>query len=315
MTTSTDVARHPFLTSPGEPLEIAPDPVEAAIRFGAFTEATGIPAPWVLTSFLAAIPLPIYPAQWPEGRKRWDGVKADMMWHPLMWLPKRVANRYPITDDDGQSVVEDDDTWAVRMCWELAASGMYDQDTGTWADVLATVGLSVDNPADLGRIEEWLDGADDPVLDGLDTTSHYENADDPDWAIHVAMDRLEGLRLVSWALAAEALFDALNDLSDMASDPELQAAKAIWTAKLLADLANSVFTSIPLNFPGHGDEAAWWARNAEKMATFTGTTNDVLAGPVDVMADRLILLSATLDPMVDEMVGAEEDKPQLPAAV
>jgi len=311
VTTSTEVARHPFLTSPGEPLEIAPDPVEAAIRFGAFTEATGIPAPWVLTSYLATIPLPIYPAQWPEGRKRWDGVRADMMWHPLMWLPERVANRYPIADDDGQSVVEDDDTWAVRLCWELAASGMYDQESGTWVDVLATVGLSVDNPADLDRIEEWLDGAEDPVLDSLDTTEHYENRDDPDWAIHVAMDRLEGLRLVSWALAADSLFDALNDLSDMAEDPELDDAKATWTAKLLADLADSVFGSIPVSFPGHGDEAAWWAHNAEQMAAFTGTIDEVLVGPVDVMADRLILLSATLDPMVEQMIDAEEGEPAL----
>ena len=311
---TTAVARHPFLTSPGEPLEIAPDPIEAAIRFGAFIEATGLAAPWVLTSSLAAIPLPIYPANWPQGRKRWAGVRADMMWHPLMWLPNRVANRYPITDDDGRSVIEDDDTWSVRLCWELLASGMYDQESGTWVDVLAMVGMSVDNPADLGRIEEWLDGASDPTLDGLDTTAFYENQDDPDWAIHVAMDRLEGLRLVSWALAAESLFDALADFSDAAAEQQLEPAQAIWTGKLLADLGNARFDSIPDDFPGHGDEAAWWARNADEMKFFSGSTAELLAGPVEVMADRLVALSATLDPMVDEMVGSEDEDEPVSAA-
>ena len=311
----TTVARLAFLTSSDEPLEIAPDPIEAAIRFGAFLEATGIPAQWVLTSFLAAVPLPIYPAQWPQGRKRWEGVRADMMWHPLMWLPDRVANRYPITDEDGQSVVEDDDTWAVRMCWELTASGMYDQDTGTWVDVLSTVGLSVDNPADLGRIEEWLDGADDPLLDSLDMTEHYQNSEDPDWAIHVAMDRLEGLRLLSWALAAESLFDGFTDLSEMAADPALDPAEVTRGVNLLAQMAGAAFASMPQDFPGHPDEAAWWARQVDEMKFFGGTTADLIDGPVEVMSERLMLLSATMDPMVQEMIGAEQDEPQLPAAV
>lgn len=304
----TTTARHAFLTSSGEPLEIAPDPLEAAIRFGAFSEATGIPAEWVLTSFLAAIPLPIYPAHWPDARKRWSGVKAEMMWHPLMWLPERVANRYPVIDDEGNTVVEDDDTWAVRICLELLASGMYDQDSGTWADVLATIGLSADNPADIGRIEEWLDGADDEELDGLDTSSHFENTDDPDWAIHAAMDRLEGLRLVSWALSADALADSLADFSEMAEDPDLTVSKAIWTVKLLADMGMAVFASIPEDFPRHGDEATWWERMADEMKFFDGTIAGLIAGPVEVMGDRLLLLSGTLEPMIDRSADEPDAK-------
>ena len=85
--------RRACLTSPGEPLLLARDPIESMIRFGQFAEQSGIDTTELVASRTVAVPLPIWPEQWSKGTRRWKGTRSELMWHPLMWLPERLATR------------------------------------------------------------------------------------------------------------------------------------------------------------------------------------------------------------------------------
>ena len=135
-----------------------------------------------------------------------------MMWHPLLWLPDRLATRYTLVDDNGACSTEPDDIWCLRVCLELQAAGLYDPDTGSWLDVLSLAGLDGDDPDTAGRVDRWLTGGADPVLDRLDLTEHVDRPDDLDWALHAAIDELPAMRVVSWVLTAQDLLDACDAL-------------------------------------------------------------------------------------------------------
>ena len=72
---------------------LARDPIESVIRFGQFAEQSGIDTTELVASHTVAVPLPIWPEPWPTGTRRWKGTRAELMWHPLMWLPRHLASR------------------------------------------------------------------------------------------------------------------------------------------------------------------------------------------------------------------------------
>ena len=155
--TSTGIQRFRYMTDPGEPLEVASSVLRSAVRHRVWVTDTGIDPVWVRPNPLCCVPLPTYPETWPPGLRRWPRVRGAMMWHPLLWLPDRLATRY-ILDDDGVCTPEPDDIWCLRVCLELQAAGLYDADTGTWLDVLSLAGLNGNDPDTAGRVDRWLAG-------------------------------------------------------------------------------------------------------------------------------------------------------------
>lgn len=323
-----ELKRRPLLMQPGESLLVRANPIEAAIRWGAFLEASGLSADHLGVNPLVSFPLPLVPAEWPQGSKRWPGTRPEIMWHPLMWLPRRLSHRYTITEvptaeNDPMGLhaetypVEDDHTWAVRVALELTAAGMHDPETGTWADVLSTVGLDIDDEFDFARVEEWLAGADDELLDGLDLSAHFDNPNDPDWALAYAREATEDLFVVTWATAADNMLDAFYDLQNRYEDVTRGADNAQpfglgelrWMAAMLTDYAWSSLRRVP---DRGGIEAAdaWWAAAKEQINDSEASDADVMLMPVQSVVDRLERIGELYWPEM-ERIGRSAAPPEL----
>lgn len=231
-----------FLGDPGEPLLAPLTPQECAVRLAVFCASTGIDPNEVVYSPLCTTPLPLYPPQFPSGRRRWSGVRPDAMWHPLMWLPTRTAARVRTAVGDAEPALETDEQWASRVAIELTAAGLYNEVEGTWLDVLDLYGLDVEDSQTLVRIGAWLKGEPDPVLDTIDLTSHFGDAD-ISWSVAAAWDATNQLRPLAWYLHAEELAedgkDALANHGDL-TDEELAA-----TVRALSVLAVQSFDTLP----------------------------------------------------------------------
>ncbi|MFF2623631.1 hypothetical protein [Oerskovia jenensis] len=242
---------------PGEHLLLPASVLDTAGRLHLWRAFTGLYDGELLLSPLTASPLPM-PWTVPAGHRRWPGLRPAAMWHPLLWLPARL--RSPITLRDpmtGETWGETYDEWATRVALEMTESGpvsidgerwvllhdphhgrhvrafgpgdedlvpLYDPITGTWLDVLATVGLDVDDPAHLARVERWLAGDDDEVLDAVDLDAFLQAAGrDPAWALDRTQRPLvegtghrtyvEDLRDASSTLVARELDDRVTDLA------------------------------------------------------------------------------------------------------
>lgn len=240
-------ARRPSLLEAGEPLLLCRSTISTAVRFSAFSKETGLGPEAILSSTLCAMPLPIYSDfgvdTQGQPRKRWAGTKAEVMWHPLMWLPPRLAGRYTLSDPDtGETELEDDDTWAIRVAFEMTASGLYDPDTGTWIDILATVGINIDDELDLARVQDWLDGYPDEVLDDIDLTD-YLDVTPSSWALDAALAMRDDLEAASWALIA----DDLLGMADETLNPENRLAHrdTLMALRSLAGLGEALLTHVP----------------------------------------------------------------------
>lgn len=207
--------RRPLVTAPGESLLLLAEPWSRADRFQQMVDATGLDPDLLFDSDLLSMPLPLYFGV-PDGRRRWQGVRPDVLWCPLFWLPERLAKRAAVTYPDGSRVLETGDQWALRVALEMSAAGMYDPDSGEWFDVLAAWGLDITDDVDWARVSEWLDGAADPVLDEVSLDAFF--ATDDDGVFH-AMSRLlePTLRGAMWSHTAGALTGLVGFLADPAS--------------------------------------------------------------------------------------------------
>ncbi|MDN5894694.1 MAG: hypothetical protein L0H93_11785, partial [Nocardioides sp.] len=198
--------------APGEALILPASPVDRMLQGQKFISALGLDLVAVVDSPLVTLPIPRYDAPAPTpvdltaeeediddiadddeedgaDRHRWSQVRPEMMWHPLLWLPQRLQERYTYRDDEG-TVAESDDQWALRVMSEMAARGMYDVDGGEWVDVLSMAEIDVDQNEDWMRVSEWLLGIPDEDIDAIDLEKVLYYDDDPDWAI-VAADQIE----------------------------------------------------------------------------------------------------------------------------
>ena len=212
-----EIKRRAFLNEPGEQLLLTSDPVEYIRRFDDFVDAAGIHVEQVLATPLSAVPLPVA-RKGEDGRpERWAGVEPSFMWHPLMWLPPHLALRYRyrlIDDEQGgtplDTDIESDSIWTIRVALELVHSGLYNPDDGTWLDILAYHGLDADNPVDQARVEMWLDGGADEVLDNIDLTPLVAVPDDEEWALRAAADLAETLVPAEWSMIAAGIVEAVE---------------------------------------------------------------------------------------------------------
>lgn len=210
------IKRKPFLTGPGSHLLLTSDPIAFIRQSEEFFQASGLAPERVLASPLLVTPLPVARKNASGGVERWGSdVDPGFLWHPLMWLPPHLALRYRyrvIDDEHGgtaeDSEVESDAVWSIRVALELVHSGLYNPDDGTWLDVLAYHGLEADNPVDQARVEQWLAGGDDPVLDAIDLTPMVRNDADPEWALRAAAQLVEVLVPAQWSLSASGIIAA-----------------------------------------------------------------------------------------------------------
>jgi hypothetical protein len=307
------------MTEPGEPLEVASSTLRSAARYRTWAADTGIGAEWVTPQPLCCVPLPVYPAGWPAGRRRWPGLRPAMMWHPLLWLPERLATRYTLLDKTGGRSAEPDDVWALRVCLEVQASGLYDADTGSWLDVLSLAGLDGDDPDTATRVAAWLNGRPDPVLDGLDLTEHVDRPSDPDWAVFAAIAELPALQVISWAVTALDLLEACEELTETGGDT----GRVRRAAAAIAALAGTNLRGLPddggLSVTGDRDpradeppagrgvnaEDAWWDGMVNRIRLFTGDPRELIDTLVRDMADRLTIILDIYAPDAETLLGAD----------
>ena len=285
-TTTTGIRRFTYMTDPGEPLEVASSVLRSAVRHRVWVTDTGIDPVWVRPNPLCCVPLPTYPENWPAGLRRWPRVRAAMMWHPLLWLPDRLAARYTLVDDDGVCSTEPDDVWCLRVCLELQAAGLYDADTGSWLDVLSLAGLDGNDPDTASRVARWLTGAADPYLDRLDLAEHVDRPGDLDWALHAAIDELPAMRVISWVLTAQDLLAACDTLAAGGDDLARIRRSAI-TITMLAETNLATIPGEPETHEDAGTESVWWLGIRGRLREFTGDADTLMATIVRDIRDRL----------------------------
>lgn len=282
--------RRQFLTEPGEQLLLCQSAVQMAVRYTEWLEFTGVAAvpDAVVSDPVVAIPLPVYEADWPErGLRRWPGTRPEAMWHPLMWLPRRLSGRYELAGTQNPPAeLESDQLWAVRVCLELTASGLYDPDHG-WVDILDTAGLDIDNATDLLRVRRWLDGADDDLLDSIDL-SGYLDITDQHWAVRSAIGLVETLVPASWAVMADDLIEMADDLTSPEPTEESSDNTAAM-GRMLTSLAQSTLVTVPADpgKPAAGNMHDFWSDQLTQTDELRSEPDALLSGPIAASREKL----------------------------
>ncbi len=291
--------RRACLTSPGEPLLLARDPIESMMRFGQFAEQSGIDTTELVASRTVAVPLPIWPEQWSKGTRRWKGARSELMGHPLMWLPERLATRVeqPV-EPKGWRRQETDDEWAIRVALEMTASGLYDQTTGTWLDVLGTVDIDIDEPRAQARVAAWLAGRLDRTLDGIDLTNLMSDQEDPHWSSWAAVDLAPVLRRYSWALGADALIDTLDSLPAEIDRHGMDRDAAVAVATTVATVGSTWIDGVP-----DSDAAQTLRQAARQLANSTlSSAQALIGGPVATISAALLEIRERFWPAMDSEI-------------
>jgi hypothetical protein len=279
----TGFRRRACLTNPGEPLLLARDPIESVIRFGQFAEQSGIDTTELVASHTVAVPFPIWADPWPTDTRRWKGTRAELMWHPLIWLPRHLASRTGRpSNGDRQLRQESDDEWSVRVALEMTVSGLYDQNTGTWLDVLATVDIDIDRPHARARVAAWLAGRADAALDGIDLSDLMSDHTDPHWSSWASIDLAPVLRRYSWALGSDALIDVLDSLPAEINQHGMDRDAAVAVATTVATVGSTWINGVP---DSNAAETLRWA--ARDLAN-TPSIEALIEGPVGTMTTALV---------------------------
>lgn len=279
-----ETRRRHLLTEPGNTLLLAESAIDNAYRFTDWVEATGLDSSRTVVGGMCSVPLPVYTATAP-GRRQFSEVRPEMMWHPLFWLPARLAYRYdglPI-GEGGAPEFEPVDLWSIRVGLELSVSGLYDPEEG-WIDILSTVGLDVEDPADVARVAAWQAGAPDELLDNISLDSYLHIQRDPNWALEMGLILREPLRRAQWALLADSLIDMIMEATDPAAAATGDSLRE--TARVCASLAGLQLGDVPTH--GHESSEAFWLRIEDQAAR--GVFPDrqsFIDGPIREADDRL----------------------------
>ncbi|WP_182050499.1 hypothetical protein [Changpingibacter yushuensis] len=207
---------------------------DTLLRSSRFTQETGIPHSQIVVSPAFFVPIPIYSPT--ENRRAWP-VKPEAMWHPLMWLPDRLAAPVSVENPTTEtSQRESAEEYGVRVCYELANSAPflfahkwwvrledyagvpihpYDKDE-TGADIVpdaiydpsATYILRPADGRDTGTLlpiynqaeGTWLDV---PYLVGVDTQSRDGVERMRAWLVGMPDEALDSLNLDTYLLAGD----------------------------------------------------------------------------------------------------------------
>lgn len=276
---------------------------DLAVGYAEFRDHTGLDHAELISEFVVATTLPAYPDAAEEHDRRWTRVNPRALWHPAFWLPTEVWVRQVVGD-----LVEPDPVWAVRVCLELEAAGLYRPDRG-WRDVLHDVGLRVEDEADLARIRAWQGGAADPVLDSIDLTSRLLRIPD-DATDH---DQLDGRRAEGWA--AEAAGGLVTDLLGRAwavhADEflgwisEAESGDPVRPrAETLAGLGSGVFAGAAT--PGIDPAAEFWTWFGDIVDDATLSDEALLSGPIAAAKPWLTATRVFYWPSVEALAETAE---------
>lgn len=253
----------------GESLLLNGHAADLVLRLDDWCAMTGMGPADLAVSPLTSIPLPYLgvanaKSNEADAGRRWTGIRPESLWHPLFWLPTSLAHLDPVRDGrnggadlaagetEGDAPVEAIEAWMVRVCIALEASGLYDPQGG-WIDVLTAAGLDTDDPATISRLQAWLDGQSDDILDGIDLFGFFDDTatrgtDAPtfvapdrgghvdDWLDEAVCTALPVLRHAAIVVTADDLGSACEQLIDPSADPIDSAAGrlALETLLLLA---------------------------------------------------------------------------------
>jgi hypothetical protein len=302
--------RRPFLLDAGESLLVLRDPLRALVKHVATARATGLNQVALTASRLSEVPIPVNGGRCADRRR--DGVRAEAMWWPLLWLPERLTRRvnYQVVGGDlwvvdpnglfdgepravrdpiaGYPVHrETTDSWVVRVLLEMEISGLYDTDSGTWSDVLALVGLDVEDSYDRARVDDWLDGASDSTLDELNRRffcdgDHIPDGEAPSWAFQSAISSHHDLLEASWTFGSDALREVLDEVGrDVHRGDLSETAEVRFIVRLICQLSNSLLQHYTER------EAEWWVEMLATVDAFAGTADQMVDGPLDVIGQHL----------------------------
>lgn len=300
------VTRRSFVNEPGEALLLTSDPVAYIQRFDDFIDASGLPAERVLSIPLISTPVPV-PTRDAAGRPaRWAGAKPSFMWHPLMWLPPHLAFRYRFSTVNQEAggtnadfEIESDAEWVVRVATAMIASGLYDPDSGTWLDVLAHHGVDIEDPIDFARVEQWLAGAPDSVLDSIDLTPMTELGVTPQEMAQTASDLASSLVPAQWAITASSIAELLLEQSAMAVTPG-QLRKVL---TVLAQVSAQALHDVPAD-PETGDDFVEQIGVVADGAELEDANLELLR---DTLLDLLSEIAQDYAPSLDVLTGALPD--------
>lgn len=282
-----EAIRRRHLTDPNEPLTINTDALATVDRVSKWREETNLPDERIITGTLCVVPLPLYVAV-PEGARQFPEVKPEALWHPLFWLPPRLARRYNMPDGKGGYAPETDQLWGLRIALEMVASGLYTPEGG-WVDLMAQVGLDTTNDVDLARLEEWQAGAPDELLDSIDLEPLMYKGDGPDAVLTSSVGMLEPLTEQQWAMVSNNL---LMTLWDAADDPQVSFEQLVDTTILVATLALSSLIDVPTDEDEEGT-VDFWERILTRARGAWPSREAFIAGPFKEAEDWLSLTRDT----------------------
>lgn len=292
-----DIKRRRMLTEPGDTLLLSKSSMDTAFRFSEWQEITGLTPNRFTADPICSVPLPIY-TQVAPGTRQFSSVKPEVMWHPLFWLPPHLAGRYNLpSGPDGALEVESTTMWSIRVALELTASGLYSIEDG-WIDILATVGIDVENEADLARVEEWQAGGVDDLLDSIDLDLYLKLDTNPNWALQSAIALVEPATRAQWAILADSLMEMVSDSYDPELNTPLQEVRD--TLAVAASLAGVQLEEVPTDDEEPAEE--FWERiELEARAGNYATVQQFLAGPATEAIGWLTLTRDTYWESVEDL--------------
>jgi hypothetical protein len=297
--------RRLFLTEAGEPLLLAKSAMSIVERFSEFTDYTGLDRNQIAANPLAAIPFPVMSRA--NGPRGWPiNLNPASMWHPLFWLPERLAFRYRFEGDD----IEDENEWVVRVALETTISDLYNPIDGTWFDVLAYYDLDSDDPQVQARISAWLAGGDDDVLDSIDLTETVDEPGNEHWAVESTAEMLPTLIAASWATLADDLAQSTGALITDVTDR----AEALEAAETLVNLALGTLSDVPGVSEQEPAPHLRWQEIARALTTSTKSLDELLRDEIDELSESFYAIRDDYWPYVvllQEEIAAQSGEPAL----
>lgn len=282
-----EAKRRRHLTNEGEPLIVANDAMAPVTRYAQWRDETGLGDDRIINGTLCVVPLPKY-ISLAEGTRQFAGVKPESLWHPLFWLPPRLTKRYNMPNGTGGFEPESDELWGLRIGLEMTTSGLYRPDDG-WVDVMSLIGLDVENDVDLARLEEWLAGEPDDLLDTVDLEPLLYKGDGDDAMLISAVGMLEILTEQQWAMVANSMLMMLWEAADTDG---VALAHLVDTSILVATLARTQLAEVPVD--SHEEPAPdFWERVRADMRKEWTNREAFIQGPFKQAEDWLELTRDT----------------------
>lgn len=273
MTTQTIAARRrDFLVEPGAGVVLSADLDEYLLNYTRFLNETGLSENDVVSSPVVMIPIPQAVKDSNDVPLRWDGVEPGMLWHPFFWLPPSVSLRAQIVNADGESQVETDEQYLIRVIVQCVSSGVLDVESGTWLDVPSYYGVDIEDPEVLDRLVAWHGGSDDELFDALDTELLFANCGIDSSVVHDAILDTPRLIRAQWAYTANEMGRTIRDIQE---DVEMQKFPDEVQRQITMELLVTAFVGLPggelisdtnpreqveplvLELETRGDEADW----------------------------------------------------------